>query len=96
MAQQSKETLIKRYESCAETYKKKGDREYAYAKNGLGDEHYGKAKEAYKRSKRNQNKADTLEPVQYLFAHVVLASFLSCFVKSPCNMIVWRRQFLCI
>lgn len=35
MAQQSKETLIKRYESCAETYKKKGDREYAYAKNGL-------------------------------------------------------------
>ncbi len=44
MAQQSEETLIKRYESCAETYKKKGDREYAYAKNGLGDEHYGKAK----------------------------------------------------
>lgn len=61
MAQQSKETLIKRYESCAETYKKKGDREYAYAKNGLGDEHYGKAKEAYKRSKRNQDKADALK-----------------------------------
>ena len=61
LALQSKETLIKRYESCAETYKKKGDREYAYAKNGLGDEHYGKAKEAYKRSKRNQDKADALK-----------------------------------
>ena len=39
-----RETLIKRYESTAETYEKKGNREYAYAKNGLGDEHYGKAK----------------------------------------------------
>ena len=44
---QSKETLIKRYESTADTYQEKGDREWAYAKNDLGDEHYGKAKKAY-------------------------------------------------
>ena len=28
---QSKETLIKRYESTADTYQEKGDREWAYA-----------------------------------------------------------------
>ena len=41
---QSKETLIKKYESTADTYQEKGNREWAYAKNDLGDEHYGKAK----------------------------------------------------
>lgn len=29
----NKETLIKRFESTAETYEKKGKREWAYAKN---------------------------------------------------------------
>lgn len=31
---EDKETLIKRYESTADTYQAKGDREWAYAKNG--------------------------------------------------------------
>ena len=56
-----KETLIKRYESTAETYEKKGNREYAYAKNGLGDEHYGKAKNAYNKAKQNRDKANRLK-----------------------------------
>ena len=56
----NKETQIKRFESTAETYKKKGDREWAYAKNGMGDEHYGKAKDAYERADRNRAKADAL------------------------------------
>lgn len=56
----SKETQIKRFESTAETYENKGKREWAYAKNGLGDEHYGKAKEAFKRAERNREKADRL------------------------------------
>ena len=56
-----KETLIKRYESTAESYEKKGNREYAYAKNGLGDEHYGKAKNAYDKAKQNRDKANRLK-----------------------------------
>ena len=51
MSKQSKETLIKRYDSTADTYEKKGKREWAYAKNGQGDEHYGKAKDAFDRAK---------------------------------------------
>ena len=56
----SRESLIRRFESTAETYKKKGDRNWAYAKNDLGDEHYGIAIEAYKRSDRARKKADAL------------------------------------
>ena len=33
---QSKETLIKKYESTADTYQEKGNREWAYAKNDDG------------------------------------------------------------
>lgn len=55
-----KETLIKRFESTAETYEAKGKREWAYAKNGLGDEHYAKARDAYDRAKRNREKAEKL------------------------------------
>lgn len=61
MAKQSKETLIKRYESTAKHYEKKGAREWAYAKNGHGDEHYGRAKDAYDRAKRNRDKAEELK-----------------------------------
>lgn len=57
---QSKETLIKRYESTADTYQEKGNREWAYAKNDLGDEHYGKAKKAYEKAKINREKAEKL------------------------------------
>lgn len=55
------ESLIKRFESTAKTYKAKGDREWAYAKNGKGDEHYGRAKDAYARAERNQAKVDELK-----------------------------------
>ena len=57
----SKETLIKRFESTAETYENKGKREWAKAKNGKGDEHYGIAKDAYNRAKRNREKAEKLK-----------------------------------
>lgn len=56
-----KETLIKRYESTAETFEKKGKREWAYAKNGMGGEHYAKARDAFDRAKRNREKADKLK-----------------------------------
>lgn len=56
-----KETSIKRLESTAETYEKKAKREWAYAKNGLGNEHYGKAKDAFARAKRNRYAAERLK-----------------------------------
>ena len=55
------ETLIKRFEATAATYKEKGKREWAYAKNDLGDFHFGIAKDAFNRAKRNQEKADALK-----------------------------------
>lgn len=57
---ESKETLIKRYESTAETYQAKGDREWAYAKNGKGDEHYARAREAYAKAKEYREKAEKI------------------------------------
>lgn len=54
------ESQIKRFESTAETYEKKGKREWAYAKNGMGDEHYGKARDAFERAQRNRDKAEQL------------------------------------
>ena len=56
-----KDTLIKRFESTAETYETKGKREWAYAKNGLGDEHYGKAKIAFNKAQVNREKAEKLK-----------------------------------
>ncbi len=57
---ENKETLIKRYESTADTYQQKGDREWAYAKNGKGDEHYAKAREAYEKARINREKAEKI------------------------------------
>lgn len=57
---QSKETLIKRFKSTADTYEKKGKREWAYAKNGKGGEHYEYARDAFARAKRNREKAEKL------------------------------------
>ena len=57
---QSKESQIKRFTSTAQTFKNKGDREWAYAKNGYGDEHYAKARDAYDRAQRNLDKANIL------------------------------------
>ena len=56
----SKESIIKRFESTSETFQKKGDREWAYAKNGQGEEHYAKAREAYERADRNRKKAEAI------------------------------------
>ena len=55
-----KETLIKRFDSTADTYDKKGRREWAKAKNGQGGEHYAIARDAFDRAKRNREKADAL------------------------------------
>lgn len=57
---QSKESLIKRYESTAETFEKKGKREWAYAVNGQGNEHYARAKDAFERASVNREKAKKL------------------------------------
>ena len=51
---------ISRFDSSADHYEKKGNREWAYASNGLGNEHYGKAKDAYRRAADNRNKARNL------------------------------------
>lgn len=58
---EKKETQIKRFESTSAFYKQKGDREWAYAKNDLGGEHYGKARKAYDSAKEFQDKADKLK-----------------------------------
>lgn len=55
------ETQIKRYESTALTFMDKGKREWAYAKNGMGDDHYGYAKRAFKTAAENQAKANELK-----------------------------------
>lgn len=48
---------IKRFQTTAETFHKKGDRHWAYAKNGKGDYHYAVAKDAYAREKASLEKA---------------------------------------
>lgn len=57
---QSKDSLKKRYESTAETFEKKGKREWAYAKNDVGNEHYAKAKDAFERAERSRRRANEL------------------------------------
>ena len=56
-----KETLIKRFESTAEHFEKKGKREWAYAINDHGGEHFAKARDAFKRAERNREKAQRLK-----------------------------------
>lgn len=51
---------VKRYLSTADTFEKKGKKEWAYAKNGLGDEHYGKAKKAFNKANENRQKASDM------------------------------------
>ncbi len=58
---EKKETTIKRFESTANFYKEKADREWAYAKNDHGGEHYGKARKAYAKAKDFRDKADKLK-----------------------------------
>lgn len=58
---QGKETLIKRFNSTANTYEEKGKRHWAYAKNDRGDEHYGIAKVAFAQAKKYREKAEKLK-----------------------------------
>jgi len=50
----SKET----YQKVAETFKKKGDKEWAKAKNDEGGQHYEKARKAYATAKRATDAAN--------------------------------------
>lgn len=54
-------TKAKRLKASADTYKKKGDREWAYAKNGKGGEHYQYAKQAYDRAEFYNKEAKKYE-----------------------------------
>jgi len=49
----SKET----YQKVAETFKNKGDKEWAKAKNNEGDHHYAAAKKAYDTSEKARKKS---------------------------------------
>ncbi|MCI9169098.1 MAG: SprT family zinc-dependent metalloprotease [Dorea sp.] len=55
------ESLISRYEKTAEHFEQKGKREWAYAKNGWGGEHYAQARDAFDRAERNREKANALK-----------------------------------
>lgn len=48
----------KNYVDAVERWTKKGDKEWAKAKNGEGGQHYQKAREYYDNAKRNQEKLD--------------------------------------
>lgn len=57
----SRETKLKRFESTAKTYEEKGKREWAYAKNGKGGEHYQYAKDAFNRAEKFRSMAEKLK-----------------------------------
>lgn len=57
---QDRESLIKRFDHTADHYEQKGKREWAYAKNDMGGEHYAKARDAFERAERNREKARKL------------------------------------
>ena len=52
MGKLSREEHISRLEKTAEYHQKTGDREWAYAKNGQGGEHYKKADELRNRASK--------------------------------------------
>jgi len=54
------DSLISRFNKTADRFEAKGKREWAYAKNGQGGEHFAKAKDAFDRAERNREKADSL------------------------------------
>jgi len=53
----SKET----YQKVANTFTKRGDKEWAKAKNGEGGEHYQNARQNYATAKKAQDKADSMK-----------------------------------
>lgn len=56
-----RQSLINRYEHTADTYEQKGRREWAYAKNDQGGEHYQYARSAFERAKDFRDRADALK-----------------------------------
>lgn len=52
------ESPKKMFEERADKFKKTADAEYAMAKQGEGNYHYGKAKKCYDEAKRNKELAD--------------------------------------
>lgn len=47
----------------AEKYKREGGRQWAMAKNGEGDYHYGKAKTCYRQAAENQARAENAKAI---------------------------------
>lgn len=63
------DSMIKRMDHTAETYEKKGAREWAYLKNnedGYQEAHYGKALKAYGVAEHYKEKADQLRQGNYI------------------------------
>ncbi len=58
MAKRTTEAYISQMEKTAAYWKKKADREYAYAKNSNDGYHYGYAKQAYARAKSFTERAE--------------------------------------
>jgi hypothetical protein len=56
----SREEHISRLEKTAEYHQKTGDREWAYAKNGQGGEHFAKAKSHYAKAEDLKSRAKEL------------------------------------
>ena len=46
------------YTKRADRYKREGDRQWAMAKNGEGDYHYGKARDCYREEAANRRRAE--------------------------------------
>ncbi|WP_029199992.1 hypothetical protein [Oribacterium sp. NK2B42] len=61
MAKLTKEQQISRLEKTAKYHDTKARREWAYAKNDLGDEHYGRAKDHFKQAKELIERAKRLK-----------------------------------
>lgn len=55
-----RETHKKKLMSAAETFEKKARREWAYAKNDKGNEHYAYARTAFDKAKELRDKANKL------------------------------------
>ena len=53
-------STIKRFDATADFWEQKGRREWAYAKNGYGGEHYQNARDAFGKAEQFRNKAETL------------------------------------
>lgn len=58
MAKRSTEAYISQMEKTSAYWKKKADREYAYAKNTSDGYHYGYAKKAYTKAKEFFERAE--------------------------------------